>query len=92
MTLDLSYVEWQRPLHSSTGSDIAADADLITLVKPMFELRLARAPTDHATVAAAVARAERGLGVAGWEVAAHLASPVAGSRGACEALVHARRR
>jgi len=58
----------------------------------MFELRLARAPTDHATVAAAVARAERGLGVAGWDVAARLVSPVAGSRGACEALVHARRR
>lgn len=68
-----------------------AEADLIALVKPMFELGLASPPTDRAELAEAVARAEHGLCAAGWEPAGAIESPVRGARGAIEFLVHARR-
>jgi predicted rRNA methylase YqxC with S4 and FtsJ domains len=71
---------------------IAADAHLVGLVKPMFELRSATAPTDRASLEAALAAAAAGITAAGWDVLASMDSPVTGSRGAPEMLVHARRR
>lgn len=67
-----------------------ADADLIALVKPMFELHLATAPTDPDVLPAAVAAARPGIEGAGWVVAGWVPSPVAGAKGAVEALLHAR--
>jgi predicted rRNA methylase YqxC with S4 and FtsJ domains len=57
----------------------------------MFELRRATAPSDGASLAAALAAATEGLTAAGWDVVASIASPVAGARGALELLLHARR-
>lgn len=71
---------------------LADDADLVALVKPMFELQLAGAPTDAASVDAALARAAQGIADAGWEVTACAESPVRGARGAVEGFVRARRR
>ena len=65
--------------------------DLIGLVKPMFELRLATAPTDPTLVDAATERAAAGIAAAGWNVVGTMPSPVLGGRGAVEALLHARR-
>jgi 23S rRNA (cytidine1920-2'-O)/16S rRNA (cytidine1409-2'-O)-methyltransferase len=70
---------------------MAHDADLIGLVKPMFELRLATAPSDAISVDEATARAAAGIAAAGWRVIGTMPSPVLGGRGAVEALLHARR-
>ena len=91
VTIDLSYLAIARAAPQLEALDVRCNAELIALVKPMFELGLARAPTDTAEVQRAVAAAERGLCEAGWEPAGAIASPVRGSRGAIEALVHARR-
>ena len=68
----------------------AADADLIGLVKPMFELRLGTAPNDPERVTAAGARAAESVTRAGWVVVGLIPSPVRGARGATEMLLHAR--
>ena len=91
VTMDLSYLAIARAIEQLGGVGFAPDADLIALVKPMFELALARAPTDDATVAAAIAHARAGLEASGWRVMATTPSPIAGGRGAVEAFVHARR-
>ena len=69
----------------------AKTADLIALVKPMFELALAEAPHDPALLAEAVRRASIGIEQAGWAVVAAIDSPVLGHHGAHELLLHARR-
>jgi 23S rRNA (cytidine1920-2'-O)/16S rRNA (cytidine1409-2'-O)-methyltransferase len=91
VTVDVSYLALAAAVAQLDHIDVAADADLIGLVKPMFELRLATAPTDARTVAAATERAAIGIEAAGWTVVGSMASPVLGGRGAVEALLHARR-
>jgi 23S rRNA (cytidine1920-2'-O)/16S rRNA (cytidine1409-2'-O)-methyltransferase len=61
----------------------------IALVKPQFELGLARPPTDVDVLRQAVDRATHGFGEAGWDVKEAMASPVPGARGAVEFLLHA---
>jgi 23S rRNA (cytidine1920-2'-O)/16S rRNA (cytidine1409-2'-O)-methyltransferase len=92
VTLDLSYLALAAAAPPLEPLDLAADADLIALVKPMFELGLARPPTEPDAVRAAVVRAEAGLDAAGWQPRSAIESPVRGSRGAVEWLVHAVRR
>jgi len=91
VTLDLSYLALAAAVGQLERIAFAAHADLIALVKPMFELRLARPPTDRAALDEAVARAARGVAAAGWEVVAHADSPLLGARGARELFLHARR-
>jgi len=91
VTIDVSYLALAAAVAQLDRIDIAPGADLIGLVKPMFELRLARAPVDPETVDAATARAAAGIAEAGWEIVGVIPSPVLGGRGAVEALVHARR-
>jgi predicted rRNA methylase YqxC with S4 and FtsJ domains len=91
VTIDVSYLALAAAVAQLDRITIAPDADLIGLVKPMFELRLASAPTDPMIVNAATERASAGIAEAGWEVVGALPSPVLGGRGAVEALVHARR-
>jgi 23S rRNA (cytidine1920-2'-O)/16S rRNA (cytidine1409-2'-O)-methyltransferase len=91
VSVDVSYLALAAAVAQLDRIAIAPGADLIGLVKPMFELRLARAPVDQETVDAATARAVAGIAQAGWEIAGVMASPVLGGRGAVEALVHARR-
>jgi 23S rRNA (cytidine1920-2'-O)/16S rRNA (cytidine1409-2'-O)-methyltransferase len=74
-----------------------ADADLIVLVKPQFEVGpgvvgkggVVRDPAARAEVLAGVAAF---LEAAGWPVLAHADSPIAGGDGNQEFLLHARKR
>jgi 23S rRNA (cytidine1920-2'-O)/16S rRNA (cytidine1409-2'-O)-methyltransferase len=91
VTIDVSYLALAAAVAQLDRIAIAPGADLIGLVKPMFELRLARAPVDPETVDAATARAVAGIAETGWEIVGVMPSPVLGGRGAVEALVHARR-
>ena len=91
VTVDVSYLGLAAAVGQLSGVHLAPDADLVGLVKPMFELRLARAPTDSATAERAAARAAEGITACGWRVAGIAPSPVTGARGAVEMLLHATR-
>jgi 23S rRNA (cytidine1920-2'-O)/16S rRNA (cytidine1409-2'-O)-methyltransferase len=91
VTIDVSYLALAAAVAQLGGIVLADDAELVALVKPMFELRLPTAPTDPKIVDAAIERAAIGITAAGWRVIGSMPSPVLGGRGAVEALVHARR-
>jgi 23S rRNA (cytidine1920-2'-O)/16S rRNA (cytidine1409-2'-O)-methyltransferase len=91
MTADLSYISLADALPQLTGVPFAARADLIALVKPMFELGRSRPPTEDADLDEALNAATYGAARAGWKILSVTESPVSGSRGAREALLHARR-
>lgn len=91
VTIDVSYIALARALPQLANVVFARDADLIALVKPMFELALAEPPSDEDTLAEALRRASAGIEAAGWTVVASIPSPVLGHHGAKEMLVHARR-
>ncbi|HEX2690995.1 MAG TPA: SAM-dependent methyltransferase [Kofleriaceae bacterium] len=90
-TIDVSYISLARALPQLAKLSFAPTVELIALVKPMFELALAEAPSDPALLAEALARANAGIEAAGWTVVAAIDSPVLGHHGAREMLVHARR-
>jgi 23S rRNA (cytidine1920-2'-O)/16S rRNA (cytidine1409-2'-O)-methyltransferase len=90
VTVDVSYLSLASAVSQLAGVAIATGADLVGLVKPMFELRRATAPLDDASLAAALELAAAGVAGAGWEVRATAPSPVTGARGAREVLLHAR--
>jgi 23S rRNA (cytidine1920-2'-O)/16S rRNA (cytidine1409-2'-O)-methyltransferase len=92
ITMDLSYLSVAAAVGQLRRLALAPDADLVALVKPMFELRLGHAPDGPAELADALQRAIAGVERAGWRVARHMRSPVRGTRGAVEFLLHARRR
>ena len=92
VTIDVSYISLASAVPQLGGLTLAADAELVALVKPMFELALADAPDDPTTLAEALRRATLGIEDAGWTVVAAIDSPVLGHHGAKEMLVHARRR
>jgi 23S rRNA (cytidine1920-2'-O)/16S rRNA (cytidine1409-2'-O)-methyltransferase len=91
VTIDVSYLALAAAVAQLGGIILADGADLVGLVKPMFELRLPTAPTDQTIVEAAIERAAIGIAAAGWQVLGSMPSPVLGGRGAVEALMHARR-
>ena len=91
ITVDLSYLAVSEAVPQLGRIELTPRADLIALVKPMFELRLASPPTDPAQLADAVARATAGLETCGWGALGSIESPVCGTRGAIELLLHARR-
>ena len=92
VSADLSYVALAAAIPQLEGRvALADDADLVALVKPQFELGLARAPTDANAVADAVSAAAEGVARAGWIVVDAVESPVRGRRGSAEALIHASR-
>jgi 23S rRNA (cytidine1920-2'-O)/16S rRNA (cytidine1409-2'-O)-methyltransferase len=91
VTIDLSYLPVARAVAQLTEIEFADDADVVALVKPMFELQRASPPTDIAGLTGAVEAAKEGLERAGWRVLATIESPLGGSRGAIEFFVHARR-
>jgi 23S rRNA (cytidine1920-2'-O)/16S rRNA (cytidine1409-2'-O)-methyltransferase len=92
VTIDVSYISLARAIPQLTQLTVTPDAELIALVKPMFELGLAEAPDDPAQLADALARATTGIADAGWTAVASIDSPVLGHHGAKELLLHARRR
>ena len=91
-TIDLSYLAIAAAVPQLEQVDVASEADLVALVKPMFELGLEAPPTDRARLQGAVQRAAEGIERGPWEVVGRTASPVRGSNGAVEFFVHARRR
>ena len=68
----------------------ARGADLIGLVKPMFELAVGVLPTSAADLDRAVSLAASGLADHGWTVVDTIESAVRGHGGAVEFFVHAR--
>jgi 23S rRNA (cytidine1920-2'-O)/16S rRNA (cytidine1409-2'-O)-methyltransferase len=91
VTIDLSYLAIALAAPQLAGLRFAADAELLALVKPQYELGLEHPPRLRAEHRRAVTAAEDGLRAAGWTPLGSIRSPVPGSRGAVEHLVHARR-
>jgi 23S rRNA (cytidine1920-2'-O)/16S rRNA (cytidine1409-2'-O)-methyltransferase len=91
LTVDLSYLSIARALPELDRLRFAEGADLVALVKPMFELALDRPPDDPTLFRRATDAARRGMEAAGWYAVADVQSAVRGARGAVEFFVHARR-
>ena len=92
VSLDVGYLPLAEAVPQLAPLAFAPGAQLVGLVKPKDELGLGTLPEDtDAAVEEAIARASAGIAQAGWAVLATMPSPVTGSRGAVEALVHARR-
>ena len=91
VTMDLSYLSVADAIPQLEGLTFAADADLVALVKPMFELGLDAPPDDDASLERALELAVAGVDRGPWRVAGTMPSPVTGSRGAREWLLHGRR-
>jgi 23S rRNA (cytidine1920-2'-O)/16S rRNA (cytidine1409-2'-O)-methyltransferase len=93
VTADLSYISLARALPQLEGRvDLAADADLLAVVKPQFELALPESPRSPRQLSEALERARAGATRAGWRTVGATESPIRGSRGSVEFLLHARRR
>ncbi len=92
VTMDLSYLSIANAVPQIESLTFSTDADLLALVKPMFELGLDTAPTDDGSLARARDLAVAGVGSAPWRVTGTMPSPVTGAKGAHEWLLHARRR
>jgi 23S rRNA (cytidine1920-2'-O)/16S rRNA (cytidine1409-2'-O)-methyltransferase len=92
ITLDVSYLSVAAAVPQLEAVRIATNADLIALVKPMFELGLAQPPSQEKELRRALELAHRAIERhGGWDVVGTMPSPVTGARGAREWLMHARR-
>jgi 23S rRNA (cytidine1920-2'-O)/16S rRNA (cytidine1409-2'-O)-methyltransferase len=91
VTIDVSYLSLARAAPQLDAVAIAATADLVALVKPMYELRLAHPPAEPDLQAKAVELAAAAFEEAGWHAPRSIRSPLTGRRGAVEYLLHLRR-
>jgi len=91
VVVDVSYLSLSEAVRQLSPLDIGPGADLIGLVKPMFELRLPSAPTDRPALDRALAAAVDGVRACGFRVVATMDSPVEGAGGARELLLHGHR-
>jgi 23S rRNA (cytidine1920-2'-O)/16S rRNA (cytidine1409-2'-O)-methyltransferase len=91
VTMDLSYIALSRAVPQLGRIQLADRARLLALVKPQFELGLARPPSDRRSLEEALERARAGIVHAGWELGGTRQSPVRGTRGSTEFFVYARR-
>ena len=91
ITLDLSYLSLTVAVPQLARIRVHDRADLIALVKPMFELALPEPPRAEDEIQRALDLAVTGVERAGWRVKATLPSPVTGARGAREHLLYAAR-
>ncbi len=91
VTLDLGYLALALGVPQLNRLRFARTAELVALVKPMFELGLAAAPSDRVSLDAAREHAVHGIARAGWEVLDWIDSPVRGAKGSREMFVRARR-
>jgi 23S rRNA (cytidine1920-2'-O)/16S rRNA (cytidine1409-2'-O)-methyltransferase len=89
ITMDLSYLAVAAAIGQIDRQLLAPAAQLIALVKPTFELHAAALADQPQQVAAAVDAAARALDDHGWRVLGQQRSPILGSKGAVEVLVHA---
>jgi 23S rRNA (cytidine1920-2'-O)/16S rRNA (cytidine1409-2'-O)-methyltransferase len=88
ISMDLSYLALAAALPQLRDVELHQHADLIALVKPMFELRRDRPPDDPAEWERAVELASAGARRCGWRVEGAIRSPVTGAGGAVEFLLH----
>jgi 23S rRNA (cytidine1920-2'-O)/16S rRNA (cytidine1409-2'-O)-methyltransferase len=91
VTIDLSYLSISKAVGQIEGVEFAAGADLIALVKPMFELGAGSLPTDERELQEAVRLAGAGVEQQPWSVRGFINSPARGGHGAIEFLLHATR-
>jgi 23S rRNA (cytidine1920-2'-O)/16S rRNA (cytidine1409-2'-O)-methyltransferase len=91
ITMDLSYLSLAFAVPQLDRIAIADDADLVVLVKPMFELGLPALPEEGVLLEKAVVRAIQGVELGRWKVLGQMESPVRGAGGAIEFFLHARR-
>ena len=92
VTVDVSYLSLSVAVEQLTSRvALASGAILLGLVKPMFELRLADAPTDEAKAQQAIEQARLAITECGWEVAGTGISSVKGTKGAVEGWIYATR-
>jgi 23S rRNA (cytidine1920-2'-O)/16S rRNA (cytidine1409-2'-O)-methyltransferase len=91
VSVDLSYLAVSEAVGQLATIRFASRAEILALVKPMFELRRAVPPTAPADLRAAVGAAEEGLLQAQWQPLATIESPHRGGSGAIEFFIHARR-
>jgi 23S rRNA (cytidine1920-2'-O)/16S rRNA (cytidine1409-2'-O)-methyltransferase len=91
VTIDLSYLALAMAAPQIEAVAIADDADLVALVKPMYELGLARPPADPDQRVKAVELAAAAFEDTGWRSPRSMECPVPGRRGAIEYLIHLHR-
>jgi 23S rRNA (cytidine1920-2'-O)/16S rRNA (cytidine1409-2'-O)-methyltransferase len=91
VTLDLSYLSLTEAVPQLGDVRIEAGADLIALVKPMFELGLPSAPSSRDQLGRALDLGREALERNGWKTIGWMDSPVRGAKGVPELLLHGRR-
>jgi 23S rRNA (cytidine1920-2'-O)/16S rRNA (cytidine1409-2'-O)-methyltransferase len=90
-TMDLSYLSVADAVPQIETLVFSPDADLVALVKPMFELGLDTPPADDPSLHRALDLAVAGVERSPWRVINTMPSAVTGSKGARESLLHGRR-
>jgi 23S rRNA (cytidine1920-2'-O)/16S rRNA (cytidine1409-2'-O)-methyltransferase len=91
ITMDLSYLSLASAVPQLDRIAIAGDAELIVLVKPMFELRLPALPEEGVLLKRTVVQAIQGIELGRWKVFAQMESPMRGAGGTIEFFLRARR-
>jgi 23S rRNA (cytidine1920-2'-O)/16S rRNA (cytidine1409-2'-O)-methyltransferase len=91
VTMDLSYLSIADAIGQIERVEFAPAADLVALVKPMFELGLGALPSAEEDFQTAIDRAVAGVERQPWTVEGVIRSPASGGRGAVEYLLHATR-
>jgi 23S rRNA (cytidine1920-2'-O)/16S rRNA (cytidine1409-2'-O)-methyltransferase len=92
VTLDLSYLALGAAAAQLNGRVLfSADADLVGLVKPQFELGTDAPPLRPGDLIKARDLAASRIKAAGWTINDSIVSPVRGSRGSIEFLLYAQR-
>jgi 23S rRNA (cytidine1920-2'-O)/16S rRNA (cytidine1409-2'-O)-methyltransferase len=89
VVIDVSYLSLAAAVEQLKGVGLAPAAELIGLVKPMFELRLGTAPTEPDLLHRAIAEASQNIAGTRWAVKGQMESPVRGSKGAIEGFIYA---
>ena len=92
VTVDVSYLSLTSATSQLQSLSFESGAELLGLVKPMFELRLPTIPTARPVLDEALGVAVAGVEAAGWSLVGADECPVRGMRGAVEFFIHARRR
>jgi len=92
ITVDVSYLAIAEAGPQLEVLDITHDADLVVLVKPMYELGLSAPPPSAALGHKAVELAAAALERCGWQLRQTMQSPLAGGHGAIEHLAYLHRR
>lgn len=91
VTVDVSYLSLADAIPQLHRVGLAAGAQLVALVKPMFELHASKAPTDAASLERAIDLAAAAAERDGWGLRGRMRSAVTGAAGAVEGWIWAQR-